>query len=77
MIHKENGGLSDARNAGMPHASGEYIIFIDSDDYIESDMLEYMYTRLTEAGADMATCGSTRFTVTVLNNKKEEKDFGV
>lgn len=43
VIHKENGGLSDARNAGIPYAKGEYIIFLDSDDYIENDMFEYMY----------------------------------
>ena len=46
VIHKENGGLSDARNAGIPYAKGEYIIFLDSDDYIENDMFEYMYTRM-------------------------------
>lgn len=57
VIHKENGGLSDARNAGIPYAKGEYIIFLDSDDYIENDMFEYMYTRIKDSGADMATCG--------------------
>lgn len=40
VIHKENGGLSDARNIGMENASGKYIYFIDSDDYIEDNLLE-------------------------------------
>lgn len=42
VIHKENGGLSDARNAGMKHAVGKYIFFVDSDDYIEEDTLEIL-----------------------------------
>lgn len=42
-IHKENGGLSDARNMGLKHARGEYIIFIDSDDYIEKNSLIKIY----------------------------------
>lgn len=41
LINKENGGLSDARNAGMKYTSGEYIVFIDSDDYIHQDSLKY------------------------------------
>ncbi|HEY8803664.1 MAG TPA: glycosyltransferase, partial [Clostridium sp.] len=43
VIHKKNGGLSSARNAGLDIASGEYIGFIDSDDWIEGDMYESLY----------------------------------
>lgn len=43
VIHKENGGLSDARNAGLSAAIGDYIIFVDSDDYIELDACEKFY----------------------------------
>lgn len=53
--HKENGGLSDARNYGMERAKGEYISFIDSDDYVEPDMMEFLISSIGDA--DMATCG--------------------
>jgi len=43
VIHKQNGGLSDARNAGLDAASGEFIGFVDSDDHIEPDMFECLY----------------------------------
>ena len=43
VIHKKNGGLSDARNAGLKVVTGKYIGFVDSDDYIEKDMFETMY----------------------------------
>ena len=44
VIHKENGGLSDARNAGMKVASGEFLGFVDSDDYVSQEMFELLYT---------------------------------
>ena len=43
VIHKGNGGLSDARNVGMNASSGEYLIFVDSDDYMTNNGVEYLY----------------------------------
>ena len=57
VIHKENGGLSDARNAGMAVASGEYIGFIDSDDYIAPEMYRLLLERMLADGSDIAACG--------------------
>jgi glycosyltransferase involved in cell wall biosynthesis len=53
VIDKPNGGLSDARNAGMAIASGKYIQFIDSDDFVEPQLLEKCRQKLEETGADM------------------------
>ena len=43
IIHKKNGGLSDARNAALDVMTGEYVTFIDSDDYVSDDYVEYLY----------------------------------
>lgn len=56
VIHKENGGLSDARNTGIDMAQGEYIVFVDSDDYIASDAIEKLYKKAKEKDADMVLC---------------------
>lgn len=59
VIHKKNGGLSDARNAGIEIARGDYIGFVDSDDYIESDMYELLYDICIENNCEIASCSST------------------
>lgn len=53
IVHKVNGGLSDARNAGLDVATGEYIMFIDSDDWIENDGCERLYGAAKELDADI------------------------
>ncbi len=57
VIHKKNGGLSDARNAGIEIAQGDYLGFVDSDDYIAADMYELLYRDITKENADLAICG--------------------
>lgn len=57
LLEKENGGLSDARNYGLDRATGDYVMFVDSDDYIEADMVEYLLRAMQKACAEMAVCG--------------------
>lgn len=56
VIHKKNGGLSDARNAGLKLASGEFIGFIDSDDWIAPEMYERLLKAIIQDDSDIAAC---------------------
>lgn len=57
VVHKENGGLSDARNAGLAIATGDVIGFVDSDDWIEPDFVQTLLDAMEVNGADIAECG--------------------
>ncbi len=57
VIHKENGGLSSARNAGLDAMTGDYVGFVDSDDWIDPEMYRTLLTQMQESGAKIGACG--------------------
>lgn len=69
VIHKENGGLSDARNRGIYEAESDLVGFIDSDDYIDNDMYEVLLRNLNDTDADLSMCAL----YDVYNNTPEEQ----
>lgn len=58
VIHRKRGSIGSGRNTGLDIATGEYITFIDDDDYAEPDMLEFLHTLVQTYHADIAACGS-------------------
>ena len=58
VIHKENGGPAETRNVGTEKASGEYIAFVDSDDWIHPKYIEILYNNLKENNAEISICNS-------------------
>lgn len=60
VIHKQNGGLASARNAGLDVMSGDYVGFVDSDDYIAADMYKIMLHAMTQTGSGVACCSRFR-----------------
>ena len=57
VFHKKNGGLSDARNFGIKQSKGKYLGFIDSDDYVETNMFSFLYNNIKKYDADISICG--------------------
>ena len=77
VIHKKNEGLSEARNAGINIAKGEYITFVDSDDNIEADMIEYLFYLIKKFKTSMSICSHKVIyeksnKIRYLGNNKEE-----
>ena len=56
VVHKENGGLSDARNKGIDKMTGAYVTFIDSDDYVDEDYVETLYNMIAEDNTKLSIC---------------------
>ena len=61
VIHRPNGGLSAARNTGMDAASGQYLVFVDGDDFVEPDCVQRLYEAAERSGADITACGADRY----------------
>lgn len=70
IINQENKGLSLSRNVGIDNAKGEYLFFIDVDDWIDEDTIEYLYKLCKENNAEMSTCRS----IEVYNDKDYKKN---
>ena len=61
VIHKKNGGLSDARNSGIQVANGKYFMLVDSDDYVHKNIVEFLYKNIIEYDADISFCDFRKY----------------
>lgn len=84
LLHKVNGGVGSSRNAGLSMATGDYLLFIDDDDWIDKDYIENLYDLLKRKKADIAICNyanfyerNALFTFAVQKNNYYEKVFSV
>lgn len=70
VVHKANGGLSDARNAGLDIMHGDFVTFIDSDDYVSLDYIEKLYNVLKNKNADISVCAE-EYVLEISDNKEK------
>ncbi len=77
IIDKENGGLSSARNVGLKEASGKFISFIDSDDWVDITMLEKLYKNITDLNSDISICAVHQYDETTKETKDNDKYFNL
>ena len=75
VIHKENGGLSDARNAGIEIATGKFLTFIDSDDFIEEGYIELLYNTIEEYDADLSIASHRVIYDKTIMDKSTNEEF--
>ncbi len=78
VIHQKNSGVSCARNNALDKMQGDYVTFVDGDDYVSSDFIEVLYNALASTGADISTCGHYRVSfdgkLTKIYNLSENPD---
>lgn len=77
VLHKKNGGLSDARNYGINIANGKYLILIDSDDYIHRRMIEYLYCNIIKYNADISFADFKRYKECEIIHSKEIEECNI
>ncbi len=77
VIHKQNGGLSSARNAAIPIVQGEYVFYLDSDDFIHTDALNRLIVLAQENRADIVQCGFVRGSDAIFPELPLEEKLGI